>query len=172
MKKLVLSSILITSSLIFSYSYAEAPLTQENAGAKLIEETADQNANVVNEEPKVQAAGTVAVTPTKSECQEKQIQNISISNSSIQSNDTDFNQIAESTLNSISEIAQALALKDFNLIMTDQYASRNGYSMTTYDYNASFSMTFEADKRAFGAFLKQLSPISISSSVTQQTCGE
>jgi hypothetical protein len=171
LKKLILSSIFISSGLAFSQSFAEAPVAQESADEQLMEESTDQNTDTVKEKTKAQES-TIAAIPTIAECQEKQIQNISISNSSIQTNDTDFNQIAETTRNSISGIAKELALKDFNVIMTDQYASRNGYSMTTYDYNASFSMTFQADKRAFGAFLKRLSPISISSSVTQQECSE
>jgi hypothetical protein len=33
-------------------------------------------------------------------------------------------------------------------------------------------MTFQFDKNAFGVFLKELSPVSISSSITKQECIE
>ncbi|MEJ2608920.1 MAG: hypothetical protein P8179_02280 [Candidatus Thiodiazotropha sp.] len=169
MKRIVLSSILVSCSLICSQSYAENSITQESSNEKVIEKTGAQE--MVIEEIKVQENNTED-SPVEAKCREKTIQTISISNSSIESIDTDFNQIAESTKNKINKIAEELGLKDFDLNMTDQYANRNGYSTTTYDYSASLSMTFQFDKNAFGVFLKELSPVSISSSITKQECIE
>jgi hypothetical protein len=171
MKRILVSGIVISCSLIFSQSFAEDAVIQESSNEKLIEETGEQDKvnDTVNEDTKIQEK-TVEVQTEETECQEKQIQNISISNSSIQSIDTDFNQIAESTMDKITEIAEELDLKDFDVTMTDQYATRNGYSMDTYEYSASFSMSFQSEKKAFGAFLKKLSPINLSSSITKQEC--
>ena len=171
MKQVVLNGIAISCCLIFSQSFAEDSILQESSSENFIKETTNQETvvNVGNEETKA-PEHTIETSTEGTECKEKKIQTISISNSSIHSIDTDFNQIAESTRNGVTEIAKELNLKDFNLTMTDQYASRNGYSMTTYDYTESFSMTFQYDKNAFDVFLKKLSPINISSSISRQGC--
>jgi hypothetical protein len=106
----------------------------------------------------------------EAECQEKYIETIYISNVSVQNKDDDFSRLADLTTEKIKKVADELALKDFELTMTDVSASRNSYTMTKYDYNASYTMTFQMDKRAFGTFLQKLTPLSISSSIVKHEC--
>ena len=103
-------------------------------------------------------------------CQKKELETVYLSHTTSVMAGASFSEPREVYLKEIQKLADEMKLQSFSVTGHDVSAYRNSYTTEVYEYSMSFTLTFERNGEAVTKFVKELMPVSVSSSVMTQEC--